>query len=216
MKKQVSFSNLKLNELRQIVSLKPQINNRIFDKWFLYAYELNKQDELFLEALINDNQVRMPYFSEEELKMKFIAPLLNRVDFTFDEVTDWYERSISSELNGVEIGGVTDYLVAKGIDEPELPYFFIQEFKPSRKGSDPEVQLLAELLVAMELNHSEEMVGTTIVGKIWDFILVKKISDNNYTYYKSSGFNTLNIEDFKKLFIALQGVKADIISKIEN
>jgi len=216
MKKQYSFSTIKYRDLKQIIDLKPKVDNQSFDKWFLYDYNWQEQDHAFLEELIEDHRLRMPHYSEEELKMKFIAPLLNRVDFTFGEVTDWYERTISSEINGIELGGLTDYLVATGFDEPELPYFFIQEFKPSRKGSDPEIQLIAELLVAMQLNKSEEMLGTTVVGKIWDFVLLKKIGNNAYNYFKSDGFNVLNIQDLKKLFVTLQGVKADIITKLDN
>ena len=216
MKKQISFSTIKFKDLKQLVNLSPKVNDKVFDKWFSYEFTLSENDVVFLESLIEENQLRIPYYSEEELKMKFIGPLLNRVNFNFLGVTDWYERMISGEINGVTISGLTDYLVAEGYDEPELPYYFIQEYKPSRKGSDPEIQLVAELLIALEQNNWEEMIGTTIVGKIWDFILICKIRENEYDYFKSVGFNAMNIEDLKKLFIALQAVKADIKTKIAN
>ena len=216
MEKQISFSTIKFKDLKQLVELIPKVGNDVFDKWFLFDFPLTESDMIFLESLIEENQIRMPYYSEEELKMKFIGPLLNRVNFNFGRVTDWYERPISGKINDVEISGQTDFLVAKGYDEPELPYFFIQEFKPSRKGSDPEIQLVAELLIAIEQNKWEEMIGTTIVGKVWDFILIRKVGKNRYDYFKSVGFNALNKEDLKKLFIALQAVKADIKAKVES
>ena len=215
MKKQLSFSTIKFKDLKQLVELLPKVDDKVFDKWFSFEFALTKNDITFLDSLIKENQLRMPYYSEEELKMKFIAPLLNRVNFNFSGVTDWYERTISGEINGVAISGLADYLLAKGYDEPELPYYFIQEFKPSRKGSDPEIQLIAELLIAIEQNKWEEMIGTTIIGKIWDFILIRKLGENKYEYFKSSGFNAMNIEDLKKLFITLQAVKADIKPKVE-
>jgi len=141
MKKQLSFSNIKLKDLRSAVSIKPILDETVFDKWFNYDYVVSEEEQFFLKELIANNQLRIASYSEEELKMKFIAPLLNKIDFTFDEVTDWYERSISCKINDIDLGGTTDYLVAKGIDEPELPYFFIQEFKPSRSSGFPEYQL---------------------------------------------------------------------------
>jgi len=125
MKKQLSFSNIKLKDLRSAVSIKPITDETVFDKWFNYDYIVSEEEQFFLKELIANNQLRIASYSEEELKMKFIAPLLNKIDFTFEEVTDWYERSISCKINDVDLGGTTDYLVAKGIDEPELPYFFL-------------------------------------------------------------------------------------------
>lgn len=214
--KQLSFSNVKLKDLRNLVDLSPNIDNTVFDKWLTFDYSVSSADEAFLVALIQDHAIRIPYYSEEELKMKFIAPLLNRVDFTFDEVTDWYERPIGAVVNGCELKGATDYLVAKGISEPELPYFFIQEFKPSRRTSDPEDQLLAELLVAIYLGEVQEMLGMVIVGQLWTFLLLRRLEEDRFQYYKSVGFNVLNIEDLKKLYVSLQGVKADIVVKASS
>ena len=113
------------------------------------------------------------------------------------------------------MNGITDYLVAKGFDEPEKPYFFIQEFKPSKPNSDPENQLLAELIVAIENNQESSAIGAHIVGRLWTFVLLRKLDENTFRYVSSVGFNVLDIEDLKKLYIALQGVKADIIQKVE-
>ncbi|MCB1189797.1 MAG: hypothetical protein H7A23_00860 [Leptospiraceae bacterium] len=48
-----------------------------------------------------------------------------------DYIQDWYEASIQGTVNGVEIKGYADFMVATGIKEPQKPYFFIQEYKPS-------------------------------------------------------------------------------------
>ncbi|MEM6318682.1 MAG: hypothetical protein AAF960_13505 [Bacteroidota bacterium] len=214
MKKQLSFSDITFKQLRQFVNLRPSVEVSVFVKWFEIDYTISQEEITFLQSLIDRNRIRIPHYSEEELKMQFIAPLIHKVNFNFGEVSNWYERQIRATINGIELKGLTDYLVARGIFEPETPYFFIQEFKPSKRASDPEIQLIAELIVAMKLSESTEMLGATIVGKVWDFILVKKLADNDYVFYKSDGFNVLNIEDLKKLYIALQGVKADIKSKV--
>jgi len=215
MKKQLSFSNIKLKDLRSAVSIKPITDETVFDKWFNYDYIVSEEEQFFLKELIANNQLRIASYSEEELKMKFIAPLLNKIDFTFEELTDWYERSISCKINDVDLGGTTDYLVAKGIDEPELPYFFIQEFKPSRSSGFPEYQLLAELLVALQLNQEKQILGAYILGQLWIFMLLQKEGEQYY-YYKSLGFNSLKEADLITIYRTLKGVKHYIIEKVKN
>ncbi len=214
MKKQLSFSSIKLKDLRSIVPIQPLVDDKVFKKWFDYDYTFAEEEVIFLENLISNNELRLNYYSEEDLKAKFIIPLLNKVNFTFGDVTDWYEKPMNREINGIQISGVTDYLVAKGLDEPELPYFFIQEFKPS-KGGFPEYQLLAELLVVLNLNQEKQMLGAHIIGRLWTFMLVVKDGEG-FNFMQSAGFNAMNIADLKKLFITLKAVKADIKAKIEN
>lgn len=45
-------------------------------------------------------------------------------------------------------------------------------------------------------------------------MLLEKAADDTYTYTLSIGYNGLNLEDLKKIYISLQGVKADILEKI--
>ena len=129
-------------------------------------------------------------------------------------MSDWYERPLHATINDYELGDKTDFLVARGINEPEKPYFFIQEFKPSESKSSPQNQLLSELLVALYLNEEPSALGAYVVGQLWTFLLLKKTVKEEYIYYVSQGFNALNEADLKRLYIALQGVKADIMDKL--
>lgn len=213
MKQQISFSNVKLVQLKSYIDFKLDFDNTAFDKWFKYPYTVSPEEEVFLESLLKDERLLIYGFSEEELKAKFIIPILNKVNFKTDETADWYERTIRAEVNGIEIGGKTDFLVASGLKEPEVPYFFIQEFKPSESSSSPHDQLLAELMVALELNQEDTVLGAYVVNEIWRFMLLEKKKDNTYTYYLSPGYNCLNKEDLKKLYISLRGVKAAILER---
>ncbi len=97
----------------------------------------------------------MGSYSEEELRIRFIGPLLNKVDYRFKNTRDWYQRPLKAKINKVTIGGYVDFMVAKGFKEPEIPYFFIQEFKRTKFETDPEDQLLAEMLVAMTITAND-------------------------------------------------------------
>lgn len=147
-------------------------------------------------------------YSEDELKIKFIGPLLNKVNFRFDGLRDWYQRPLKAKINQTIIGGYVDFMVAKGFKEPEKPYFFIQEFKKTKIAVDPEDQLLAEMLVALELNHAQVMPGAYIIGPQWRFVILREVETGRYEYYVSLIFDSDNLEELQRIYSNLQAVKA--------
>jgi hypothetical protein len=98
-------------------------------------------------------------------------------------------------------------MVATGIDQAKKPYFFIQEFKPSLPDRNPEVQLLAELLIAMEKNKTTIMRGGYIIGQFWKFIILEKIGENQFEYFVSPAFDALKLPDLTQIYVILQAVK---------
>jgi hypothetical protein len=114
---------------------------------------------------------------------------------------------LSGIVNGVEIEGFVDIMIATGTKSPRRPYFFIQEFKPSIPDRDPEVQLLAEMLVTIEKNKTTIMRGGYIIGQLWKFVIVEKIAENNFEYFVSKSFDSLDLPDLKQIYVILQAVK---------
>ena len=157
--------------------------------------------------MINRHELFLPAYNEEQLKIKFIAPVLNRVDFFFDDIKDWYEYSLSATVNNTLLKGQPDFMLAKGERTPTMPYFFIQEFKPTRSLGDPKDQLLAELLAAMQINKKSAIHGAFIIGQYWKYLLLEKLETGNYEYFVSKSFDCLNFKDLKQIYINLQAVK---------
>jgi len=122
--KTISFNKVKIDDLVQIVNIDEQDGGEIFQEWFAYDYLLSEEDVFFLENMIDKYGRFVTDFSEEELKIKYLAPILNRVDYYFGDVKDWYERPLKANINGVWLKGTTDFMVARGISEPRRPYFF--------------------------------------------------------------------------------------------
>ncbi|MDM8527836.1 hypothetical protein QUF58_06420 [Anaerolineales bacterium HSG24] len=207
MKKRLSFSKIKFDELCQVVPLKPVTDHAKFDEWFHYDYTVSEEEVDFLANLIDLHRPFLGSYSEEELKVKYLTPVINKVNFMFGQVKDWYERPLKTVINDIEIGGYVDFMVAKGIKEPQRPYFFIQEFKKSKSEVDPEDQLLAELLVAMTLNQVTMMRGAYIMGKVWSFVILEKQPTDQYIYYVSKNFDNSWLNDLKQIYINLQAVK---------
>ncbi len=205
--KSYNFSNIKFSDLEEIVDIKVVDNDAKFDDWFETPYNLEDTETLFFKNLIQKNKTRIAFYMEENLKAKFIIPILNLVDFVFEPVSDWYDTALSGTLNGVEFKGFTDFMVASGTENPRKPYFFIQEFKPSVPDKDPRIQLLAELLVATEKNKTTIMRGGYIIGQYWKFVILEKLAENKFEYVISKSFDSLDLEDLKQIYIILQAVK---------
>lgn len=216
MVKQLSFSNIRFKDLRAIVPLEQSADEAVFEKWFSFDYRFSEAEIAFLDDLIRRNRSKINAYTSKELRAKFLVPLLNKVDFVYDEISDWYERSIRGQVNGVEIGGVTDFMVAKGIKEPETPYFYIQEFKPSKPSVFPEDQLLAELMVSIELNDKQQMKGAYIVGQLWTFVLLKKQLNGGFVLHLAPSLDALKLEDLQQIYKHLKAVKAEILVETGN
>ncbi len=202
-----SFSKITYKILRKITNITLEDRNNKFDEWFNYLYKITKEEEQFLQKLINKEQKYFKYFNEEMQKASFIIPLLSKIDFVQENFRDWYEYSISGIVNGYELSGNIDFMLASGTIEPETPYFFIQEFKKSKTNSDPDFQLLAEMAVAMEINKTNSIKGVYNIGRFWYFIILEKINIDKYQYFESDVFDCLKIKDLKQIYINLQAVK---------
>jgi hypothetical protein len=206
-KKRFSLSRLEFKDLRKIVDITERIDDTVFDTWFNYAYKISQTEEQFLTHLLDTNRRFLDSYSEEELKAQFIIPLLNQINFFSNEVRSWYERPLSGIINHVLLHGRTDYMIAKGIETPEHPYFFIQEYKKELGDRHPKNPLLAEMMVAMQLNQETLMRGAFVISRIWNFVILRELGDNKYEYFRSPDLNVLKIEELKQIYVNLQAIK---------
>jgi len=207
MQKTYSFSNISFAELTKIVNLEKDNQSNKFKEWFSATYKFKASETHFLKELIDEHSLILPSYSEEDLKMKFLAPLLNKVKFANKKINDFYHASLKATVNGVEFNGFADYMVAVGFKEPEKPYFFIQEFKPNLGAKDVEDQLFAELLAGIAINESTILRGAYIIGQNWRFVIMEKDANNNYTAHVSKQFDSLELDDLKQIYKNLQIVK---------
>jgi len=212
-----NFSTINFKNLEEIVVLKRNVSNSIFSNWFETNIQVSDDDQNLLDNLIKENIVFIDSYKEEELKVKFIAPILNRVKFTDidHEIRDFYEERISYKTDKFILTGITDFLVSKGLEYSKKPYFFIQEFKKSIKNDDPRPQLIAELIAAIELNNFKIMKGAYIVGAIWNFVIVEKLAENKYQYFISINFDSTKLADLTAIFKNLVAIKEEIFKMVD-
>jgi hypothetical protein len=163
--------------------------------------QLNKAKKVAIRR-IND-------WNEETLKMHFIATILNLVDFNSDTYSAFAGEKLEAEFDQLILTGIVDWFVATGIYKPEKPYFFFHEYKRRSKGnSDPEGQLLAEMIAARERNQwqYQALYGVVVVAQFWYFIVLK---ENEYAISKS--FDSMDETELIQIFKTLKVAKREFI-----
>ncbi len=205
--KAYKFSEITYQKLEEIADFRLVKDWSVFDEWFSYKHEIEENDIEFLLKLIETHKYNLNYYTERQLQAQFITPLMFNINFNTDSYKSWYEYDLSGVVNNCKLSGSPDFMIATGERIPEKPYFFIQEFKKSKTISNPDCQVLTAMALAMEINKTEEIKGCYNIGRLWAFIILEKISDGKYKYYESESFDSLKINDLKKIYTYLQAVK---------
>jgi len=176
MEKWKSFSQWTTNEVEETFLLAPHRDHPVLTDWLInIADNLPEKESAWLDKLKEQLIDDVAYWNEEELRVKFIAPLLNRVNFDQPAYKSFYERELKTIYDSQELSGTVDFIVAQGRGRPQMPYFFIQEHKREVDSpNDPRGQLLVAMLVAQTINHQAHPVyGAYIMGRAWYFVILK-------------------------------------------
>ena len=217
-KKSYPFSEMQLKKLKKLVDIELNYDNSIFDSWLNNNIKLNNEVEIFLEKLLKEEGRFIKSYNEEDLKMYFISQILNHINFKMikQKVRFYCEEKLTYEAKNFIFNGKSDFFIARGLEIPEKPYFFIQEFKQKDKNGYPEPQLLAELISAVELNSWRIIKGAYIVGNYWTFVILEKLGINKYQYFTSEDFNSAKIDDLKSIYKNLLFIKKEVIRMVDE
>jgi hypothetical protein len=149
-------------------------------------------------------------WNETELFGLFIAPLLQTINFFGVSYSTFHQRSLAAVIKGYPVNGYVDGMVASGQYEPELPYFFIHEYKKTKgTDADPEGQLVITMLAARTVNETTEpLYGCFILGKLWHFVYLE-----GNEYCVSKGFDSTNEEELTTIWLVLEKTKKMIADK---
>jgi len=183
--------------------------------WINSKVAISPFEKEMLLNLLNATRIRIEDWNEEGLKINFIAPILSFVQFNSDKLkyTAFADEKLEVEVGEYFLTGKLDWFVAKGIYKPEMPVFFLQEYKRGKGNpSDPDGQILAEMLASRTLNNneSEVMYGIVVLGRSWTFIVLK---GNEYAF--SDAFDSRIPDQLIEIFEILKASKKIIEQKIE-
>ena len=180
-------------------------------KWLEINRQISEYEVLELKKIITKSKDLVEYWNEQELIIRQISFILDLVNFYGIGYNFFSERNIGAIIEGCEIAGTVDFMVAGGKYTPINPYFFIQEYKQQKNPTgDPLAQVLAEMMVSQSINQSAIMYGCYIIGKYWNFVILE---NKNYTVLPS--LDSTIFEDLQEIFYRLKSVKEYIEKELE-
>ncbi|MCK5871651.1 MAG: hypothetical protein KAG26_02395 [Methylococcales bacterium] len=149
-------------------------------------------------------------WNEFELENKFISPLIMATQMDDREIGYFLERPLSATVEGYQLSGKVDGMIATGVRNPHTPYFCFHEYKRSVENQGtPDAQVLAAMLVAREMNqNSKSIYGLFIVGLIWNFVIL-----NGQEYCISKNYSADNDQVFT-IFKMLKALKKIIKTRL--
>ena len=152
-------------------------------------------------------------WSEEDLKMKFIAAIIDLGHLIDgDGIVTFFDKQISATVEGTKLTVKSDFMIAKGIlDVFSHPYFHFQEYKPNKNPSgDSMAQLLEAFLIAQQKNQNNKpLYGIEVVGKQWTFVVME-----GKEYCISKSYDSLDKEDLLKIIAILRKFKHILFTRL--
>lgn len=228
----LSFSSFTEQKAINMFNLSPQMKGKLLGDWFnrAKAVEITNKELERLDELLAKSTIFLRGWNEDELRWKYLGPIIELVNFdNFNlKVVAFSERPLSVTINGVEVKGIVDLVVASGIFAPEQPFFFIQEFKKEQDNSGDAVgQLLSAMSVAQELNKQPKPVslfnkqpksyynvplhGIYVIGRFWFFTKLE-----GFDYQISKAYDSLDREELLEIFKMLKAQKEMIFEIIKQ
>lgn len=145
------------------------------DQWLSDEVALTAEEQAELARLQAKLKANVDLWNEQELIIKFIALLIDMVDYDSHTYKAFANRRLSGTIDGEEVAGEVDLMVASGRYEPKAPYFCLHEFKKEQGvDQDPYGQLLIAMMTAEALNgHRHPVYGAFVTGRNWFFLTLK-------------------------------------------
>ncbi|TAD96340.1 MAG: hypothetical protein EAZ97_14185, partial [Bacteroidetes bacterium] len=141
----IAFSLKKLTDPTPLMQEWIGVQNPIFD---------NNEQYIF-NKIYQKGVKHIQTWSEEDLKMKFISPVLDLSKLTEDtNFVSMFDKSLSATVKNYKLSVKSDLVIGSGLmDFMQKPYFHFQEYKPNKKPTgDSMAQLLEAFLIAQTIN----------------------------------------------------------------
>ena len=211
----LTFKNCTLDQLDDMFGLKPLPLKQmpVLQTWLGGQSEISEQERGYVSLLREYLQEHAEDWNEQELSMNFIGPLFALVKFDYDRKFALFaQRSLNGVVEGTEMGGRPDGMIATGYRRPKKPYFCFQKYKKEKDPEgDPQAQALAAMLVAQEINeHQFPVYGCHVRGRLWFFMVIQ-----GKEYAVSDGYLATR-EDIFDIFRILKVLKQMIIEQVNR
>ncbi len=125
-------------------------------------------------------------WNEDEYKFMFISRFIGLVHFVSPYYKVFTQRmmQVKYDNDSKMTEGIVEFMLAKGIQSPKKPHFFLHEYKPESpplspqiggiKGGDPLGQLLIAMVASQKLNQDEKPIyGIYVNGRNWFLVVLE-------------------------------------------
>ncbi|MEM7533954.1 MAG: hypothetical protein AAF639_17355 [Chloroflexota bacterium] len=208
----IVFKKSTLALLDKTFSLKQVETLPYLDAWLASQEDISDYEQQSLQIYQQNLKKHVHDWNEAELSYGFIGPMMTLVNFSDDRFGFFAQRNFEGSVDGVELAGIPDGIIASGFREPEKPYFCFQEYKRENDPEgDPAGQVLAAMLLAQAINeHQHPIYGCYVKGAIWYFVVLQ-----GREYAISSGYVATR-DDIDTIFCVLKALKGIIARLIEG
>ncbi|MEM6697528.1 MAG: hypothetical protein AAF806_16335 [Bacteroidota bacterium] len=197
-----SFKHWKRQEVQDTFGLERVFELSALEEWLnVDGVEINEYEKSELEKLRKDLERYSADWNEAAIKFFFLGPLIRLVNFHVGAYNPFLEHSLTAYIDEDTTSGKVDFMVAKGEQIPETPYFCLHEYKPEEGTSnDPYGQLLIAMVAAQQANQKNGLefpvYGMYSLGNIFYFVLLE---ENKYMRSRSYDSITEEISDIFKI-----------------
>ncbi len=144
-------------------------------------------------------------WNEDEIKTMFINPFVRLANLVSPYYKVFTQRTMSVRYANDTLltEGNVEFMLAKGLQIPKKPHFFLHEYKPEkRRDNDPCGQLLIAMLASQKMNQANKPIyGIYVVGRFWFFVVLDGL---NYAVSKSYSAED---EEIFKIFAMILHIK---------
>ena len=171
--------------------------------------DTERQELLRLQTKLKQN---VDIWNEQELIIKFIALLIDLVDYDTAHFKAFANRKLSGRIDDTPVGGEVDLMIAAGRYAPTAPYFCLHAYKKEQGvDNDPYGQLLIAMMTAASLNENQQPIyGAFVNGRNWFFLtLVGR-------QYCISEEYVATREDIFQVYLALKKLKQTLLASVSQ
>ncbi len=171
----LKFGECTLTKLDKTFGLQQMDTLPALTAWLNQTADLTTFEREVLQVYQHGLKQNVHDWNEQELGLQFIGPMFRLVDFTTQKFNFFAERPLVGVVDGIELRGEPDSMIASGRREPETPYFCFQEYKRYKDpDGDPDGQCLAAMLTAQSLNQTDlPMYGCFVLSRYWHFMVLQ-------------------------------------------
>ena len=207
-----SFDDWTTQEVRLTFNIVQIPASPFLKNWLSAAHKPNLHQIEFMEAKRALLERFYRNWNEDELKFQFIAQIVELVDLHGKNFNVFSQRNLFAVVNGITLQGRPEVMIATGQEDPLHFYFFIHEYKPSKRADEPLGQVLAAMIAAQALNTDKmPVLGCFVIGALWQFVVLE-----DKTYSLSHTYDATQTKDLHAIYSAFYEAKLHIEKKSTN